>query len=220
MGRVLKNFLDGDNSALWLSGYAGVGKTVLTSASIEVIENRISIRQKDGLAYFYCDYKNSDTQNARNILRSLIQQAAMQSDDSLSSLLDFMEKLGLSRCHLSLQDLQDLLLSIIDHFDTFFVIIDALDECSDKRRHEVLDVLLRLRKCSTIKLLATSREDPDIAEALESFAKVDVIANDKDIEMFVAAEIERRIRDNRLNIDHTEVKEQIIDKLSHSADGM
>ena len=222
---LFKSFLDGDVVSLWLSGYAGVGKTVLVSACIETIETTTLANPSEGLAFFYCDYRNADTQSAALILRSLIKHAAMQSEDALLDLLDFIKKQDAPESlssHPAMSDLQNLFLKMTGHFDTFYVVIDALDECADRRRFEVLDILNGLRRndSTVLKFMFASREDPDIADALEGFQKLEVTADSNDIEMFVAAEIERRIRDGRLRIDHPEVKERIIDKLSYSADGM
>lgn len=117
--------------------------------------------------------------------------------------------------------LKDLLLKVIRHYDSFYIVVDALDECPDEHRHAVLDMLGSLHaNAANVTLIYTSREEVDIAQALTGFKHLRIAANVSDLELYVASEIELRIRSGRLRVKHTEVKDEIIDKLSHGADGM
>ena len=191
---------------------------------IENIREKVTRDSNYGLAYFYCDYKDSATQVATNVLRSLIKHAAIQNEESFTDLQGFMEKYELDNRLITSPDLSQLLslfCRMLGRYDAFFIVIDALDESLDANRHELLKMIEDLcTNISAVKLICTSREEVDIQTALAQFSKTQIVADVHDLEMFVASEIEMRIRNGRLRIDHAEVKDKIIDKLSHQADGM
>ena len=116
-------------------------------------------------------------------------------------------------------DLKQLLKDMIRHYECFYVVVDALDECPDSCRHLILQTLKGLL-CCNVKLILTSRELIDIKECLSEFKHIRISANVEDLELYVAAEIETRISNRRLFIKKAAVKEKIIDTLSHGADGM
>ncbi|KAI0271192.1 hypothetical protein BGY98DRAFT_1179495, partial [Russula aff. rugulosa BPL654] len=65
------------SSLLWIHGKPGSGKSVLCSGIIE----DIMAQREAGLAimtYFYCDFRDEDKQNCRNLLLSIISQLCNQ----------------------------------------------------------------------------------------------------------------------------------------------
>ena len=156
-------------------------------------------------------------------MRSLVKHAATQNKDSFEDLKDFTKDFQ-SQSSLSpvptISQIQNLFSNIATRFEYLFVAIDALDEIPDTHRHEALKVLCEIQAIPSVRLICTSREEVDIANKLAKLNKVQILADVKDLEIFVASEIEVRTADGRLSITHTEVKEEILDKLSHHADGM
>ena len=115
----------------------------------------------------------------------------------------------------------DVLLKMVGHYDCFYIVINALDECPEDRRDEVLAILKTISaKASNARVIFTSREETDIKEAFVEFKPVRITANTSDLALYVASEIQKRTSSGRLKIKHSEVKEKIIDKLTHEADGM
>ena len=198
--------------------------SLYSSAIIETIKSKLREDTNQGLAYFYCDYKDSATQQAENIMRSLVKYAAVQNQRSYEDLQRFIEKMkqhGTLGLTLSVSNLTDLLVKMIGHYDCFYVIVDALDESPDGPRREVLSMLKDLStKAVSARLIYTSRDEIDIQQAFTDFKPVRITANIGDLELYVASEIQTRSSAGRLNIKHSEVKEEIIDTLSHKADGM
>lgn len=68
-GSTFQAWLHSRNSKLWLSGIPGAGKTVIAASAIEEAMNESSA--KHAVAYFYCDYKDSEKQDPIRILGSL-----------------------------------------------------------------------------------------------------------------------------------------------------
>ncbi|RYN62891.1 hypothetical protein AA0118_g4972 [Alternaria tenuissima] len=69
-------WMQGSNLHLWLSGIPGAGKTILSSL---IIQQCLKEATDDrAVAFFYCDYKNSKSQDMVQILSSLASQLARQ----------------------------------------------------------------------------------------------------------------------------------------------
>ncbi|KAI0268002.1 hypothetical protein BGY98DRAFT_1180547, partial [Russula aff. rugulosa BPL654] len=67
------------SSLLWVHGKPGSGKSVLCSGIVEDI-----MEQREAgsaiMTYFYCDFRDEDKQNCRNLVLSIISQLCAQSD--------------------------------------------------------------------------------------------------------------------------------------------
>lgn len=102
------------------------------------------------------------------------------------------------------------------------LVIDALDE-SDVRRFEVLDILNNLdagHPDNNFKVLLVSRDEYDIRERLSSYTPVAISARTSDLRLYVAAELEKRIRERKLRLRDRSLKEHIMERLIQRADGM
>lgn len=195
-----------------------------SSSIIESIKSRLAGKTREGLAYFYCDYKDSATQQASNIMRTLVKHAAIQNERSYEDLQGLLEKhkrFGTLDSPPSLNNLTDLALKMIGHYDCFYIVIDALDEIQDDLRHDVLSMLSDLSTYAVnARFIFTSREETDIKEALARLKPIRITANVSDLKLYVASEIQMRSDSGRLKIKHSDVKAKIIDKLINGADGM
>lgn len=80
---------------------------------------------------------------------------------------------------------------MVDSHEEVFCIIDALDECNEDVRWELVEKLGNLGP--KLRVLITSRYLDSIAEELEVYARFEIRANKADVELF----IEHQIRRNR-----------------------
>jgi hypothetical protein len=130
----------------------------------------------------------------------------------------------------SLVGSQEYFLSLAESFSEVFVIFDALDECPERRRQEILgfiaEVVTTLIPCR-IKAFATSRRETDITEAFvrNHVPTVEISAEDvaADIETFARSKVEELQAGKHgkiLYITKEEVKERIIQTLAQKAEGM
>lgn len=201
-----------------------LAQTLGRSSIIEMLKARLVETTTEGLAYFYCDYKDTATQQADNIIKSLVKHVATQNERScedLQALLGKYKRNGTFESTLSISTMVDIFLKMVGHYDCFYVVVDALDECPDDHRYAVLAILkLISTKASNARVIYTSREETDIKESFAEFKSVRITANTSDLELYVASEIQMRTSSGRLKVKHSEVKDKIIDKLTHEADGM
>jgi hypothetical protein len=178
------------------------------------------------LAFYYCDYKDPKTQEPRAILGSLVKQLALTNKRALKAVGEYWERHSVheslnTQVPISAEQLCDLLRSLSAYFDNIHIIVDALDECGDPRAKVVEHFAsLNTEKDCNIKLLLASRAEPDIERVLQNFAHSSIVANKMDLKLYVHSEMERRLRDDTLNVQSETLKEEIMAHLVDRADGM
>ncbi len=221
-GQEFKQWLDTKNGRLWLYGIPGAGKTVLASSMIEEALRRSS--PSTAVAFFYCDYKNSATQDLSNILGSLAQQFAKQDEEGFAKLREFWETQNpdhRSDLNYDSDALWSLVRAVTSVFDCAMIIIDGLDECGTNAP-SVVDSLNTLSEYedSTIKTILLSRDEIEIRERLDNYTQLSIAARSSDLRLYVAAEIDLRTRKKSLRIKDQSLKEHILERLVEGAEGM
>jgi hypothetical protein len=98
--------------------------------------------------------------------------------------------------------------------------MDGLDEIT-RNRFDTVHLLRRIQQePRKIRMLFASRRETDIEQCLDGYEQVSIIARSSDLELYVASEIETRTRKKQLNIKDPDLKEKIMKRLIHGADGM
>ncbi|KAM0436823.1 hypothetical protein ACHAPT_002535 [Fusarium lateritium] len=217
-----KMWLETPGSRLWLNGIPGGGKTVLAGA---VIEEAFSARSPDiAVAFFFCDYKNEATLTPVNIFGAIASQIARQRDDAFDLLQDYYQELHPTRALDRAADADELRATITkmsELFNQTIIVIDGLDECSENT-DSVLDSISELATSTTSTSLALfSRDEFNIRTWLQDeFEEISIEAHKEDVELFVRAEMEQRIQNNRLKLSNLKIKEEIVEELITRANGM
>ena len=208
---------DRPNSFLWLQGFAGCGKTILCSTVINDITRHTASRTQAALAFYYFDFTNDVKTKTLSCLRSIILQLAEQTADTTSlQALQRAYAMGTP----PIQEFLDVLKSILCKHDRVYVVVDALDECTDQE--ELFDLLNSIRdwRLECLSILVTSRNEPDIRECLHPASKQEIYlrnsAVDKDIRRFI---IETLQKDKRLQ-DWSDIFPEIEEALTNGAHGM
>ncbi|KAI1276233.1 hypothetical protein F5Y07DRAFT_367646 [Xylaria sp. FL0933] len=219
---TFESWKDKGSPNIWLSGFTGSGKTILLSNAIREVTlwtQQNSTRPR--VAYFYCDFRNSEAQTLANILGSIIRQILLQSDD-IPGMIESHFRLCTAGGNYRKPEVPFLMeaLSIMTYQSRLLVIIDALDEIED--RAEILDFFWRASsEFENISFLISSRENEDIGQSLDHFRHIRIenqIAKlDEDITRYI---------DHRLQVDpsfqwlSSRVKDDIARSLHSQAAGM
>jgi Cdc6-like AAA superfamily ATPase len=209
------------NSRLWLHGIPGAGKTILASL---VIEEALKNADKEhAVAFFYCDYKNVASQRPVNILGSIASQIARQDEQCLHTLEDYYRSCnpqGSLQRSPKADDLRDLILHMATFFKDISIIVDGLDECG-KTTVAAVELLDSFSSSGeNIKTLFLSREEQHIKDILNAHVQISIAARSSDLKLYVASEMELRIRKKRLRLQSNQLKEHIMDRLVNGAAGM
>lgn len=216
---------------------------LLTSFSSLVVERLSALYQlssNTGVTFVYCNYKEPRT--SATYIRLAIKQLCRRMQPLPSRLQQVYEKHHPNDSHPNAEELQSVFLAVSKHFNNIFLVLDALDECDQDQRKELCKFFSNIIELSatsaldtynnsaykpnstTVKLFVTSRREPDIERVFRqrSFPKVEIEAAkvDHDIAIYVAAEIEQRIQDERLILRSKELKEVILTTLATKASGM
>ena len=121
-----QHWLNTDNARLWLYGIPGAGKTILASLVIDEVLQKTS--PNFAVAYFFCDYKDSATQQPYKILSCLVQQIAKQGEQSFAKAESFYKTYSENRRHpieFDPEDLCRLILEMATNYKYTMVIIDG-----------------------------------------------------------------------------------------------
>ncbi|KAI0258436.1 hypothetical protein BC834DRAFT_1036349, partial [Gloeopeniophorella convolvens] len=164
-----------NGSLLWISGKPGAGKTFLCSTVIEDLINTPAIPDiwQITTAYFYCSFRDSEKQNIRGLLRSILIQLSTQSNSSYLILSRLFSKKRFNNLKPSNSDLIECLKEMLSCSDgKTYIIVDALDECPNSgttsERRSILKLLGHLAglRLPTLRLCVTSRPEDDIGSTL------------------------------------------------------
>ncbi|KAI0502938.1 ankyrin repeat-containing domain protein [Xylaria bambusicola] len=212
------------SSKLWVTGIPGAGKSVLAGLILYECLKLSSADDRKATIYFFCTYSDKSTHSARNLISSLAAQLACQNEEAFQILEEYQKEL-VSQKPLTLEPSVQKLLTIFEYmcgmFDQIFVVVDGLDECEGD---EVILSLLQLSSkmnSASITTLLLSRDVVGIRDRLESrFVHIEIAAHTEDLQLYVSAELEKRIELKQFRIRNLKLKADIIDKLVHDAKGM
>lgn len=184
------------------------------------------------LAFFYCRRAKTERRKPENILRSFIKQLAVINDKSLGLLRKkYLEKKrkGFLSNMLGSIEAQNLLTKMIMQNSRTILVLDALDECEEDSRHNLMTVLSELvEKGLRVKVLISSRRDDDITAEFENKDNFNISATDngEDIMSFVRGKINEyrksvsRGRRRASSVISDELEQQIIDIFLDKSNGM
>ncbi|CAF3488621.1 unnamed protein product [Fusarium graminearum] len=218
----LQSWLSTSGSLLWFNGIPGGGKTILAGLVIQQAMTRNS--DEVGVAFFFCDYKNTATLRLANILGAIAVQLALQNDASYEILEKYHKDLNPPNklaAILDVDGLERVIGSMIKTFSQVLIVIDGLDECGD----EMGIVTKSLADFATLDTPASvalfSRQEPEIRARMgNNFTEIPIEAHTEDIKIYVRAELEKRIQSRRLRLSDPETADKIEEELVRRADGM
>lgn len=187
---VFSSWMAVTDKPLWCWGIPGAGKTVLASITVNHLRRgrNEAMKSDRGIAVMYIKY-NDPEQTLENLLGSLLRQLIENMDGVPQAVLDLYDHHRDRNTLPSVDDLCGSLLLVIDSFAEVFLIIDALDECSEELRWELLERLETLEP--HVHLLITSRYLDSINEELRLFSRLEVKAHRADIELFIDHQIKK-----------------------------
>ena len=196
-----QRWLTGENSVLWLKGFAGSGKSVLCSTAIQSVLKYRGYDRSIGVAFFYFTFNDDSKKDESSMLRALLLQLSSQLQDGYADPKQLHEsyKTGIPPSPILLEYFRRL----IQRFHHVYILLDALDESPRSGpRGYVLDTLETMRQWGVghLHLFVTSRDEPDIHESLDLPAIQQVTMSnagiDRDIGDFISGRLsgDRRLR--------------------------
>jgi Cdc6-like AAA superfamily ATPase len=212
------DWVNGTGQTLFCPGIPGAGKTMMAAITIHYLQNAIQTTDM-GVAYLYCNYKRQAEQTAPDLVAAIIKQLVQDRPSIAQSLSGLYQQHLVKKTRPTLEDLSTVLKSVVTNYSTVYVVLDALDECPEQNRtrSQLLGILRDLQQRTGLRLMATSRHIPDIAEEFENSPLIEVRASDLDLKRFVMGNVNRFAKFVRLSSD---LQELVQNKIVETADGM
>jgi hypothetical protein len=123
-----QNWFSGSTPLLWMHGKAGCCKTIMCSTIIEDVNRRISGQRSAALAYFYFTFSETKKQSYSACLSSMITQLS-RGHSARPIIHSAWSQTKPDKP--SIQILEDVLSDLVKVTDTPYLVVDALDECSE-----------------------------------------------------------------------------------------
>ena len=188
---------------------------------IEFLEADLPL-QDTGLAFIYCDYKQSALQSLERLTGSIIRQLVQQASAIPQSVCNLYEKYRAKGTSASLIEYLELLQSLAQGFNEMYLVIDALDECIDRNGESIWRGLLT--KVSTyipnLRLLCTSRHISNMGGILRDSTRIEIRADGADIRTYILAQVKSRDRLLGFCSKDPTLESEILEAVASKAVGM
>jgi hypothetical protein len=208
-------------------------RELIVSASSTIIQDIIAMKKRGlaSLAFFYHDFREEKKKDLRGLLSSVLFQLCNQSD----SYYDILSTLYSTHCSGAESPSDDALIRCLQDIlklpgqAPVFLIVDALDECSNtdsmpslREKALALVEMLINSQLPNLRICVTSRPEVDIYHVLEPLTFCSVSLHDQrgqleDIENYIKSVITMDPRNRRWTMED---KQLVIDVLSGNASGM
>ena len=131
------SWLQGSDKTLFCPGIPGAGKTMMAAIAIDHL-GRTS--QSDvGLAYLFCNYKSQVDQSLLNLISALVKQLVQKRPDIAAPVTCLYNDHSKQQSRPSQDELFTALLTICLKYTGVYIIVDALDECTDQQRIQLVE---------------------------------------------------------------------------------
>lgn len=179
---------------LWCRGDLGTGKTTLVAQIFNHLQS--SSMPNYSLAVIYCRAAEQNMQTPEMVLGSILVQLWQRDDQNFDIPNNVKEAFGgFSRKFQAwrrpraprLKELEDWLDQRLWYGQPAYVLLDALDEMNPKTRRQVLRALQRPH--TALRLLATSRNIPEIGSELPEHQEIVITAHKRDLRTLIHARL-------------------------------
>ncbi|KAK9578676.1 hypothetical protein V6Z93_009622 [Aspergillus fumigatus] len=174
--------------------------------------------QNDDIAFsfIFCNFQQQENQKLDTILASILGQLIRGLCHIPEQIQTFYKTYQRNEMQPQLGDILQMLDVTLRLYSHVYIIIDALDECSDfdGMRTHLISHVLDLQRHLNISFMATARFLPDIISKIQNFPSVEIRASDADVKRYVESNLPTMVR--RRSDIHDFVSSEIL----KIADGM
>lgn len=197
--KKFQTWKDGPDRILWLDGIIGAGKSMLASIITDHLEKEIGTANNNK-ACVYTSFKFHDDNEAQPTIEILVANLLMQlvrqqkTDKVHQKLVEAYHSFQSHEGSLGQEELKTLVEIQVKAFSSVFLIIDALENCSNDPSTGIREAFVKLiRKLpENCKILVTSRSGMSIGRQFEASQRIKLQASPADIKLYV----QNRIRTN------------------------
>lgn len=168
----------------------------IRSIIAEYLKDQHRSQDDVGVACVYCNFGDQSTQTPINLIAGIWRQLAQRQN----SLPEYVKELYTSHHRPTLVEIAKILRSEINRHSKVFVLVDALDECSEENGHRKNFHAELQALPSNVHILVTSRDLDTIARWNKDSKKLEIKARTEDIQAYV----QRRILEEDRLLHHTQ----------------
>ena len=211
-----KRWLQGSDKTLFCPGIPGAGKTMMAAIAIDHL---CKTMQNDdvGVTYLFCSYNAQADQSLSSLFAALLKQLVQSRPDVAAPVTKIYDDNTERKSRPSLDEIFSSLQSVCSNYTAVYIVVDALDECEDGARGQLIDKLHELQSRKDVRVLFTSRFIFEITRKFHSEFTLEIRASEEDVKRFVAGQLPRLPRCVRNN---EELQRTIQSKIVKAADGM
>ena len=204
---------------LWIYAIPGAGKTVLASYLVDCANRSENKHIKPHpVLYFFCKNADADKNNplaiAKALAHQLFQSPQIVQSDFMKDLKFLMDQGGRTRA-INFRPLFKLICQHLYNLPRATIVIDAADECSNINL--LLPGLIELTHRSSVKIILTSRREPDLIKIFGDRLNLDM--GPEDLREDIRAYLEYQVDQSRILSD-PRVRHRIIRILNIRSKGM
>lgn len=194
---------------------------IRSSTIIQDVMLQCQSDQALAMIYFYFDFNDTEKQRHDNLIRSLVMQLSMQSSNTPEALNMLYSCCQDGKHQPTIDDLATTLQHILGGFHETFLVLDALDECTE--REELLALMEQIVgwKIGKLHTLVTSRREREIEETLEPLITGQICIQSALVDADIKIHLRERLQnDQKLKKWPAEVQKEIEATLMDGAHGM
>lgn len=205
-----RDWKNSSHGTLFCPGVPGAGKTMMAALVVEQLLRETHSAQRP-VVFVYYDYKRQDEQTLLHTMQAFLRQVV----SILPSLPKSVE--DLYRNTPSLEEIKHTLLEVLSHEKKLTIVVDALDECHEQARFDLLNLIEQLQNKIDVNLLATSRDFHAAASSpiFSGQPSLQIKASHEDLGSYVT-ERAKSLRDS-ISLD---IRKQVVQGVVTVADGM
>lgn len=186
----------------------------------EVISNH-QLEPEIAVAYFYFNFSDLDKKRTEKLIRSLIVQLLAQCQNLPESLESAYSHSQNGQNQPTIKELTKLLHQMVKMFKSTYILLDALDECTDRK--DLLELIEEIIdwNMDSLHLLGTSRKESDITKSLEPLNPSQLCIQSKLVDPDIRIHVLKKLsNDPLLRKWPANVQKEIENALTRGANGM
>ena len=214
-----QSWLNQKQQTLFCPGIPGAGKTMVTSIVVDYLCKTFGNDGSIGIAYLYCNFRQQRDQKPVDLLTNLLGQLVQGQPSVPKDIKSLYERHKVKRTRPSLDEISEVLQSIMANYSRTFIAIDALDECgtSDGGWWKFLSEISKLQAKTGTCLFATSRFIPEITAEFKGRPSLEIRANAGDVRKYLDGHISQL---RPFVSRRSDLQEEIKTEIVKAVDGM
>lgn len=201
--------------------YKAIFDRLRSSTIIQDVKSHYKSEPTKAITYFYFDFNDLSLQRTEKFIRSLIVQLSAQYRHLPESLQSAYSRSQNGQNQLTTEELILLFRQMARDFNSTYILLDALDECTDRK--DLFEFLKGLMdgKADNFHIIATSRKENDITTYLKPLVTCQISIQDAVVDADIRVHILKRIStDPKLKKWPIDARKEIEDILMRGAKGM